>query len=760
MKKPIVKGIALMMTLMLVLPMLSLANSTTAKAKPNKKYNPRPTFSITQNTIGEDETFTISLENLGSQVKKVYWYSQNKKVATVKVKDKKTATVMGIRQGTVFIKCKVTYKNGSVETPSCKVKVYTKATGIKIQNADLNNQGFHILEEGDKYHFKAKITPSNSNYRTYWFIDNNNVARLYSDGAVKGLKEGVVRLTAVAARSSEEVRTSTIRDTITILVVDDDYDYDDDYEYDDDYDDDDVIKVNVTNITLKDATKIDVSFDRAIDRYTVIGTNTALLNSIIITPRLDSQGIIANAPGTLTGTLSEDGKTLSIQTFYPLKGVYEIRLTSSIKSIDGKVLKEFVKEYSFYDTKRPRYEGVSLDNTGLIATFKFSEPIDFTNMLVADGKAATSGQTLEQITQNIINTRSNYVASADRKSLSINLSGIPQSDLNKLLAVRFYNIKDLTGNILESDPITVTFKTNTAYQPQAKIQKVERTDYYYLTVTFDKPIKTPGMVMINNLEGIKGTVDAENNTKVNYKLSETAAKLTGYQKVSVGYWSAYNVDPNDKYSDTLQERFVSFSNNNLLPLPAPVSVQQDKEDNSIIYVQFNNILDKASAEKVSNYIIPGVIITAAELANTVNSGVVKLKIQAGSIAVTQNYQISITGVKGYNNTFKEMNSFQTVITLKENKAPELVSYTYYYPTSIMLTFNETITGTPSFKVMQNNADLVLSTSINDKIILINLKVTPEMGKLMELLPDETNKIMDLAGNKTWSVLNRYIIPTN
>jgi len=144
----------------------------------------------------------------------------------------------------------------------------------------------------------------------------------------------------------------------------------------------------------------------------------------------------------------------------------------------------------------------------------------------------------------------------------------------------------------------------------------------------------------------------------------------------------------------------------------------------------------------------------------VNSGVVKLKIQAGSIAVTQNYQISIVGVKGYNNTFKEMNSFQTVITLKDNKAPELVSYTYYYPTSIMLVFNKTIIGTPSFKVMQNNTDLVLSTSINDKTVLITLKSTPEMGKIMELFPTKTNKIMDLVGNKTWSVLNGYIIPAN
>lgn len=764
MKKRILKGIALMMTLMLVLPMLSFANSTTVEAKKKNKYNSRPTFSITQKTLGEDETFTISLENLGSRVKKVYWYSQNKKVATVKVKDKKTATVTAKRQGTTFIKCKVTYKDGDVETPACKVKVYTKASSIDIYNAELNNQGIHILEVDDRFNFNAKITPNNSKYSTYWFIDNDDVARLYRDGTVKGLEEGVVNLTAVAALSYEEAKTSTIRDTITILVVDEDYDYDDDddYDYDDDDDDDDYnfVKANVTGITLREATKIDVTFDRAIDKSTIIGTNNILLNSIIITPKLDSKGNYANSPGVLTGVLSDDGKTLSIQSTNAFKGVYEIRLTSSIKAIDGKVLNEFVKEYSIYDTKKPRYEGSSVDYTGLIVTFKFSEAMDFTNMLVADGKAANSGQTLEQATLNVINAKTNYVPSADRRTLSINLSSIPQIDQNKLLSVRFYNIKDLSGNIIESDPVTVTFKTNTVYQPQARIQKVERTDYYYLTVTFDKPIQSPGMVIINNVEGIHGAVDAANNTKVNYKLSEAAAKLTGYQKVSIGYWDAYNVDPNDKYSDTLQERYVSFNTNNLLPLPAPVSIAQDKDDNSIINVQFNNILDETSAEKVSNYLIPGVTITTAELMNSINSAVVKLRIQPGSIIATQNYQINISGVKGYNNTFKEMNLFQATITLKENKAPELVSYAYYHPTSIMLVFSEAITGTPSFKVMQNNTDLVLSTSITDKTILITLKSTPEIGKLMELLPTETNKITDLAGNRTLSVLNRYIIPIN
>ncbi len=445
MKKRFLKGIVLMMTFMLVLPMLSFANSTTAEAKKRKKYNPKPTFSITQMTLGEGETFTVSLENLGSQVKKVYWYTQNSKVAIVNVNDKKTATVTAKRQGTTFIKCKVTYKNGTAETPACKVKVYTKADSINIYNADLNNQGFHILEVGERFKFKAKTAPGNSKYNTYWFIDNDNVARLYSDGTVKGLKEGVVQLTAVAAISSESAKMSTIRHTITILVVNDNYNGNDDYDYDDDYDHDD-----------------------------------------------------------------------------------------------------------------------------------------------------------------------------------------------------------------------------------------------------------------------------------------------GHH----------------------------HNNNNLLPLPAPVSIVQDKDDNSIINIQFNNLLDEVSAKKVSNYSIPGVTITSAELTNSINSAIVKLKVQPGSIQATQNYLISIAGVKGYNNTFEEMNLFQATITLKENKAPELVSFTYYYPTGIMLVFNETITGTPSFKVMQNNVDLVLSTFINDKSILITLKSTPEMSKFMELLPAETNKIVDLAGNRTLSILNRYMIPSN
>ncbi|MDF2951982.1 MAG: hypothetical protein K0S18_1565, partial [Anaerocolumna sp.] len=259
------------------------------------------------------------------------------------------------------------------------------------------------------------------------------------------------------------------------------------------------------------------------------------------------------------------------------------------------------------------------------------------------------------------------------------------ADLNKEMSVKLYNIKDLAGNSIVNDPITVVFKTDNTLKPQAKLVSLERIEYNKLTATFDKPIKTPGLIVVNN-ESVTGVINSSDLTKVNYTISAAAAQLTGYQKVYIGYWDSYNVLPNDTSADVLTEKYVNFSVNNLLPLPAPVSVAQTTNDNNAITVQFNHMLDETTAENKSNYTIAGVVITSAELTNTITGGTVKLTLQPGSLQTTKTYTLTVAGVKGYNNSYREMNPYQVSLYLKENTAPELISYNYVHPNSIVLTF--------------------------------------------------------------------------
>jgi hypothetical protein len=381
--------------------------------------------------------------------------------------------------------------------------------------------------------------------------------------------------------------------------------------------------------------------------------------------------------------------------------------------------------------------------------------MDFTNMLVADAKTTASGQTLQSATLALLLTKANYVPSADKKSLTMNLTNISTADLNKEMSVKLYNIKDLAGNNIVNDPITVVFKTDNTLKPQAKLLSLERIEYNKLTATFDKPIKTPGLIVVNN-ESVAGVISPSDLTKVNYTLSAASAQLTGYQKVYIGFWEGYNVLPNDTTADVLIEKYVNFSVNNLLPLPAPVSVTQAPNDNNVLLVQFNQKLDETTAENKSNYSISGAVIAAAELTNTTSGGTVKLTLQQGSLSATKTYTLTISGVKGYNNSYQEMNPYQLSLYLKENAAPELASFYYVYPNSIVLAFNEALAGTPSFTVIQNNVNIASYSYINGTTVVIILSNTPEAGKSMQLLPNSSNVIQDLSGNKTNSVLSRTV----
>jgi len=300
---------------------------------------------------------------------------------------------------------------------------------------------------------------------------------------------------------------------------------------------------------------------------------------------------------------------------------------------------------------------------------------------------------------------------------------------------------------------------NKDVKPQAKLVSLERTSEYTLTATFDSAIQTPGLVIVNT-EGILGVVDSKNSTKVNYTLSTASALLTGYQKVSIGFWNGYNVIPGDKSAEVLKVWDVNFTITILLPLPAPTSVSQSLNDNNVVYVQFNNKLDEATAEIKTNYVVTGAIVVSAELINNTSGATVTLYLQQSSITASQTYLVTISGIKGYNNTYATMNSFQTIIALKENTPPILLNYNYSSPTTIILSFSEAITGTPIFAVIQNNVDIASYSLVSGNTVIIVLKNTPTLNVSMQLVPIGTNTITDLAGNKTSSILSRTITPTS
>lgn len=267
------------------------------------------------------------------------------------------------------------------------------------------------------------------------------------------------------------------------------------------------------------------------------------------------------------------------------------------------------------------------------------------------------------------------------------------------------------------------------------------------------------MLVNNKTECIEGKKDSSDSAKVYYQLSSQASLLTGKQKVYIGYWEGYDVAPNDTSSDKFTEVTVNFTDANYTALPAPYDIEQSDSERSILYIRFQNKLDEAAAENKGNYSVKGAIITDADLTSNSSSGAtVELTLQTGTVKTTGNYTVTISGIKGYNNTFTAMKTYQETLYLTENVPPTLTSFYYSYPSTVTLTFNENITGTVDFKVIQEDEDLLPYAYINGNQVILYLSETPELGETLQIIPTEDNSIKDLAGNLTTSILTRNLVP--
>lgn len=793
---------------------------------------------------GEGEKYQLDIVNKvnGSTYK---WSSSNTKVARVSSK----GVVTSVGKGTAKIKCKITYPTKKTKTLTCKVTVIIPATKIKINNAKEVN-GAHVLKVGETYDFNRDIEPSNSSDKTYWAITEGDVGCIEvvndSKGVVKALKPGIAVLRATAARkaTAEEASKSIVNDAVIIRV--------------------EAPTATVRSAEIVDSTQIKVVFDSPIDASTVIGANNTLLDTISITLTTNIKGVTAADPGKLTAALSDDKMTLTINSSNRFDGEYGINFSSNIKTTSGIAIQEYYKRIRYDDTMPPTILDTVLDDTGMIATIRFSEAIDFSGLKVSNaallpGQSATA---LSQSTVQIINNRNNYIPSEDKKSLTINLSGIAYTDYNKIITVAISGIKDMAGNPPANSYLTAYLRTDNSVKPQARPISVVRSSYYTLTATFDRSLKEAGYATLVNGSYMVGTIDEKDPKKVHYTLSESDAQKTGAQTVNLsGWYGAYNVDPNDTtsykqysftvrfdvdkslpvllnqdfdsktnvltltynkevtlsnntgilvatlvtindeiipynnitytklesndpkvikiqlgnmtslgyYTFTLDKTFVTdtFKNyateksitvNNIegneLELAGPYMVTQSTTNPSQIYLEFANMLDVPSAQDIRNYTIPGVTIISAKVEkNTKDQGAtVILTVADGSIDISLERPLKISGVKSYSGNYAPISDFSTTVYLKDNKKPYYIKTVFdkNNPTELHIRFSEEITGEMTVRVIQQygstSYEIGNTVTISGTDVVVNLFSTPIQNSYLkiEIL---SNQIKDLNGNE-------------
>lgn len=612
------KFFALLLSLALLIPVLGYQSEAVA-------YAATPTFvDTTKEFTGDGETYQLEIENKvsGSTYK---WSSSNTKVA--KVSSKGLITTVG--PGTAKIKCKITYPSSKTKTLTSKITVVIPATEVKINNS-VEVNGAHILNLGESFDFNRDIVPTNSSYKTHWSIGGGDPDCIRIDdntsGKITATKVGkvILKATATKTRNNVDIINSIVDDAIIIEVVG--------------------LSATVQSAEITDSTEIKVVFDSPVDPNTVIGQNNKLQDSIEISMRKNIKGVLASDPGALTATLSSDNRVLTIQTANMLEGEYGINFTSKIRTTVGTPIEEYYKQLSFTDNVSPFIKEITLDDTGMVANIYFNEAIDFSNLKVSNASLInTTGTNADPSTLTMLNNRVNYIASEDRKSLSINLSKIAYTDYGKTFSVTFTGIKDLSGNIPSSYTLTAFLHTDNSQKPQPRALSVVRSGYNVLTATFDRSVQFGGQAQVNNGSILFGVVDSKDSKKVNYTMYDAESILNGNQVVKLGYWMGFNPIQTDQSNNQMYSFSVNFTSDQMNPVL--MNHEFDAKTN-ILTLNYNEEVELALNTGVFNSILrtvtdeirSGTLLNYTKVDST-DKKIVKLLIS--NMTLTGNYTLTL-----------------------------------------------------------------------------------------------------------------------
>jgi len=592
-----------------------------------------PSFEQTKiELVGEGSTYQLAIKNKID--KSTYsWSSSNTSIAKVN----KNGLVTAVGKGTAKITCKVTYPSGKTtktKTLTCSVTVTVPATNVKINNAKLVN-GAHVLTVGESFDFNCELKPSKTSDKAFWYIAGGDADCLRMDdaqnGKVTALKAGKAILAVAAGKSAtkEAADASLIRDAIIVEVVE-------------------ASKPTLTvkSVKVVNSNRIDVEFDNPVASNKVVTGSGELSSNVEISLGKDTKKGIAGDPGKLKASLSSDGKLLTITTEKSLNGSYVISFSSQIQSVAGASLLESFKKINYTDTIPPAVVSTIVDDTGLVATIIFSEPINLTNMAINEvGIISTSGESASSNTLSILKNPMNYIPSEDKTSLTIDLSNIAYTDRNKIFKVVISGITDMAGNSPAKMYLEAYVKTDTSYRPQARILSVTRSGYNTITATFDRAIDPlcPGYLQLDGGVSIQGKVDSRDNKKVNFTISDADASYVGVKKVSIGFWNSYNVNPYDNSANKYYEFNIYFVDDKTAPLL--LSYEYDSET-GLLTLKYNEEVSITSATGTlsstytsSNEDIRLINIGYTELAHNDGNNIIKLRVT--NLTLAGNYSITI-----------------------------------------------------------------------------------------------------------------------
>lgn len=274
-----------------------------------------------------------------------------------------------------------------------------------------------------------------------------------------------------------------------------------------------------------------------------------------------------------------------------------------------------------------------------------------------------------------------------------------------------------------------------------------------LILTYDKkviPTDTSGT--------IKASIVSNNGNIYNKNIPYTAAgnekiitlTLTGQSFESGNYTftlpSGFAIDMLDNRSKEQTVKTIKNAGSSA-QLPAPVLILQDLSSPSKIKITFNNKLDMASVMNISNYAINGSIRpeSATLVEQDETHAVIELTFASGVITDSAKYAITVSGIKGYNDSYNVMKPYTTEVVLTENNIPQIKASKLTGNSTVTLTLNKNVTGTAKFRMLTSGVSMdIVNPYIGGNTIVLNL---PQSVNGSVIIMISENEIKDANNNK-------------
>ncbi|GKV69318.1 S-layer protein [Sporosarcina sp. NCCP-2716] len=341
-------------------------------------------------------------------------------------------------------------------------------------------------------------------------------------------------------------------------------------------------ELKVDSVEAVSATQVQVKFTDAVNPATLFtdSKNGEFKDGVF------TMSSVGNAPaaGTVTGMLSEDGKTLTVTTKNVVTGDYTI-VVDKVKNKDGKDIAKFSQVVTIQaDSKAPELVNAKRVNSSQY-NVKFSEPLSSIGTVTYKDE---NGNTVADV--------DNSFQAGDAEVL-FTLPAAVQA--GKSVTVQIVAAKDMAGNLISPNPTTLTLTKGQPDGVAPTVTAVNQTGINQFTVKFSEELVGNPTVTVGGA-AVKSVEKSEENPLV-YVVTANG-NLTDAATVSVSDFSDLSGQAGQTYS-----KVVTFTEDTEAPVVSAVNVATDDADGmQYAEITFNKGVQLKSTGSGETLVVPSV----------------------------------------------------------------------------------------------------------------------------------------------------------